>query len=183
MHSPLVIPELEFMHKWPIINVVKAAKSHPTGSPIAAPTDSSAIGNETFHILDSLKEEGNETLPLPSKKRESSQETVRHQCEMVGITSYGSRQCASDEVREILLKRYLTFVILVGSIHACVNLFGEDLCPHWHLLPTGRIKMILMEIHQILIVKFIIIKGISNKLIWMKWIHRVNIGNILLASQ
>lgn len=119
MHSPLVIPELDFMHKWPIINVVKAAKSHPTGSPIAAPIES-AIGNETIHILDTIKE-GNGTLP--NKKRETQE---IHQCEMVGITSYGSRQCASDEVREIETQNYFKRFQLARFTR--VSIYLEKIC-------------------------------------------------------
>jgi len=83
MHSPLLIPELEFMRKWPI--VVKAAPHQNARRPIPL------AGDEVVRLLDSVG----------MGEAAAGQRTGggQGQCELVGTTSYGSRQCASDEVR------------------------------------------------------------------------------------
>jgi hypothetical protein len=89
LHSPLFIPELDFMRKWPIR--MRAAKRHRM----------TQADDEVIRILGDAEvgeSEANEGKQRREDRQMPTATTTMAQCELVGVTSYGSRQCASDEV-------------------------------------------------------------------------------------
>jgi hypothetical protein len=82
LHSPLAIPELEFMRKWP--NVLRAAKRQQK-----------QIGGSDEIVVKLL----NSSSTVMAETKAGEEEAIQQwQFELVAVTSYGSRQCASDEV-------------------------------------------------------------------------------------